>query len=545
MPDSVQTFADSAVGCRLRLYPCYGEPVPSLLVEWIEWDSGFRDRGLRIGDRITAIDGTPVAVRLAELDALKLRDQMVGGWAEPQYWAGQGASEGGTVTLDVRRRAAATGWERQTVSGTLRAARAYRDANNSALLWPEGPNNYERDGFYDGWPAWYEALQKLITEALKERWRRPSYASDYELRQLLEQAPRVDLLMQKYPGPFARTVRADFDAAVAAARGATFALSEADLAYRRADEERIAEVAAAGRAAFDTLTASTTFLPAFPAPDPIHTPHDGRVGQLVLLPDIPTQQWINDGDLSFLLAGSESQGRNAVSVDAAPAQRLFGALRRYQRLVHPRLRERYTIIGRIIPEARIVVFSGQGYWCWQVEPVAGWISESLFVDVSQEEHGVSRFAGEDGAMKQETSVPPDDASPRDVLETMIAAIKFGDLAVWKALFASWQIRDMPGGYAEVRYHVWQATDSDFESSRSNFASRLYDARVCWVDDPVVLLTGQEFAGAPRIEQVDAEIEHIGRFGEEYRAFNDVTVRRVWQLQRIDGGPWRITTLQQI
>jgi hypothetical protein len=37
-----------------------------------------------------------------------------------------------------------------------------------------------------------------------------------------------------------------------------------------------------------------------------------------------------------------------------------------------------------------------------------------------------------------------------------------------------------------------------------------------------------------------EVEHIGKFPEGYRPVTGVEVKRVWTLQRIDGGPWRIT-----
>ena len=49
----------------------------------------------------------------------------------------------------------------------------------------------------------------------------------------------------------------------------------------------------------------------------------------------------------------------------------------------------------------------------------------------------------------------------------------------------------------------------------------------------------------RIEQVRAELEHVGLFDGEYHAFNVVGVNRPWTLQRRDGGPWRISSHQGI
>jgi hypothetical protein len=89
------------------------------------------------------------------------------------------------------------------------------------------------------------------------------------------------------------------------------------------------------------------------------------------------------------------------------------------------------------------------------------------------------------------------------------------------------------------------TDDDFERSRANFSRRVWDARVAWVGEPRVITRGDEFPGASRVEEVEAEIEHIGQFDGEYRGFLDVNVHRWWTLQRIDNGPWRIATLQGI
>lgn len=539
-----EVYVDGNITARVQTYDCLTERVPSLRVEFIEWDSGFRASGLRVGDRITAVNGTPVADLLQAAVARGAREELIGGWGEPRYWGRLQAAEGTQAVLTVRRRRLREGWETVDATGTLRAGRSYRNAQNTPTLWPGGPDNYQRDGFFDAWPQWYEKLKKLITRSLCDPWRLASYTSPVELKQLLEHAPRVEMLTTKYPGPFADAVLQDFEAAVAADRGLLYSLTDEDLAYRRADEERVAEIAALGQAQFDATVGAAAIVPAFPAPHPIHTPHEERLGRTVLLADIPTRQWINDGDLSFLLAGSDAEGWYAVSVDGPPAQRLFTALRRYQRRVNPNIAERYTILGRIVPEARIVVFAGQGRWCWQVEPVAGWIGGAMFVDLTRHENGVSLFAGEEGLLKPQTAVPPDTAPPRDVLEAMIAAIKAGDLGVWQQLFATWQIRER-SGLPEVRYHVYEVRDADFELSRRSFATRLFDARVHWIDDVEVVIAGDEFPGAPRLERVQAEIEHVGRFDGEYRGFIDITLKRVWQLQRLNGGPWRISSRQQI
>lgn len=75
--------------------------------------------------------------------------------------------------------------------------------------------------------------------------------------------------------------------------------------------------------------------------------------------------------------------------------------------------------------------------------------------------------------------------------------------------------------------------------------RVYHVNV--VDEGIVhrVTTGKEFPGAPVIEEVEVEVEHIGKFPEGYRPFTSVDVKRLWKLQRVNGGPWRIVTRRAI
>lgn len=73
----------------------------------------------------------------------------------------------------------------------------------------------------------------------------------------------------------------------------------------------------------------------------------------------------------------------------------------------------------------------------------------------------------------------------------------------------------------------------------------HDVRVARVHRPCTVMSGKEFEGAPRVEQVIVEMDPIGFFDGEYRSFKDIEVHRVWTLQRVNGGPWRITSVQGI
>jgi hypothetical protein len=68
---------------------------------------------------------------------------------------------------------------------------------------------------------------------------------------------------------------------------------------------------------------------------------------------------------------------------------------------------------------------------------------------------------------------------------------------------------------------------------------VYDARVGRVSPVRVLSQGTPDGKIPKIEQVTVFIFHIGFFNGEYKAFSDLSVQRLWRLQRINGGPWRI------
>lgn len=68
-------------------------------------------------------------------------------------------------------------------------------------------------------------------------------------------------------------------------------------------------------------------------------------------------------------------------------------------------------------------------------------------------------------------------------------------------------------------------------------------RVVWVDEPVEVFGAGAFDGAPTIEQVRIEVDHLRLTddGGGARSFGAVGLRRLWDMQRLNGGPWRIAT----
>jgi hypothetical protein len=168
----------------------------------------------------------------------------------------------------------------------------------------------------------------------------------------------------------------------------------------------------------------------------------------------------------------------------------------------------------------------------------------MFIDVSLPATGDILFTGEE-QFRTPGAMPPDSASPADVMTALIAAIKHGDQPLWKSLFAVWYVAYLEDGRAILHPYEDRLQDEDWEASRRSILGKVYSAAVVWTGDPRPVLTGKEFPGAPVIEEVDVEIEHTGQFDNEYRTFNDITVNRLWRLQRRDGGPWRISSVQNL
>lgn len=536
-------FVSEELTTGLVTQPNWDESPPCLLVENLGWESGFRGSGLQPGDRIVAVDGVPI-VRPPDGSA---QSMVVGQYQETELWQKTHRRENDRVRLTVRRKQSPQGWQSLEIEGALRAKRSYRNADSRTLVWEDGPDTYERDGFNDAWSSWLEKLQKRVCNTFCQARFRVGLTTPYEYKSLLEEKPRVERMLSRYPGPFSEAVRGDFEATLERLRGRIYTLSEAELAYRKADEERAAAIAELAKqawaAALDSVKAET--IPAFPAQHPIHGQREAVVGKCVVLERLPTRQWISEAGHGWFTAGDGSQGRYFLDMESLGAFRMLRALRRYTKLVSPTIREEYTLLGRIMPKPRLVMVDGRSTWGLEIEVLAALIGDSLFVDVRQGEGQNSVFVGEEGLLKPRTELPPGDAPPQDVLTCMIDCIKAGDLSVWQQLFADWLVRNNHDGTPQVCYRMQRPADDDFERSRANFSRRVWDARPAWVGEPRVITRGDEFPGASRVEEVDAEIEHIGQFDGEYRGFLDVNVHRWWTLQRIDNGPWRIATLQGI
>src|SRR5687767_6853716 len=177
-------------------------------VRWIDWDSGFRGSGLRVGDRVLGEMGERYT---AETDR---HGRVLGAHSEGQRWDQLGLRAGDPVLLLVERDG-----QTLTLTGRLDEQRSFRDTAGKPLLGEGGPTRYAKDGFDYDWFAWYNQFQDLA-KAVLSGW---DYIMGYDTRKLREQVEpfrlRVDFLAQHYPGPFARAVSEDFVAMLAMLAG--------------------------------------------------------------------------------------------------------------------------------------------------------------------------------------------------------------------------------------------------------------------------------------------------------------------------------------
>ena len=132
---------------------------------------------------------------------------------------------------------------------------------------------------------------------------------------------------------------------------------------------------------------------------------------------------------------------------------------------------------------------------------------------------------------------------------MVAALKAGDRDTWQSLFAEWRFIGSSDGTPPLFDPDYGLRPAHFEdawqSSRRLITGEVYDARVARVERARLLHDPTEGDSIPRVESVRVILDHVGLIDGEYRTFANVNVHRVWRLQRLDGGPWKITDVQRL
>lgn len=518
--------------------PMLGGRSRAFVVTWIRWDSGFRDSGLAVGDRLLAINGK----RLEEKDFEEWRKR-TGQNQEGAYWKSQGASDGGKTMLTVSRRVRpGQGWKEVEIQGQLRLQTIYRNDKNHDCFGPDGPSQRDYDGFSEGWGPWNEAIVKDWSRLLDDGWLLTSFGSEYELKKFLEQEARVNKLGELYPGTYSKMVRSDFEQVKALLVGREYSVGPEVLEFRTRAERAKIDVAEAGKKARESFLAAhaAEILPNLPQLDPILDDRSAITGKLVQMPRATNREWISQGTTTYFIF---NQGNAWFFADAqAPSvQSILEARLRYTKDVDADVRAEFNFIARIEDIPALVVVNERGRFGLRVDPVAATIGDNAFFVEAQQ----PMYVGEEAQRGKRPAPPPDDATPEAVLNALIASVKEGDRPLYRALHSSFDICFLDNGLPRINTGILFTEGLEWEDARRKVMELVCDVRIVWTDEVEDLVKGTEFSGAPRIQQTFIEVDHLKQLPDgTFRSFMKMGLAPIWKLQRIGEGPWRIVTRNQ-
>lgn len=511
---------------------------PGFRVTWIEWDSDFRKAGLQIEDSIVEVDGKT-------LDAFLQPGRMgtaIGQPNESIQWQQAGAKPDQPVRLKVMR-----GEQTLEITGKLHPEYFYYDGKGRPALGPGGPPRLAPGEQFTQWSMWYEKLVWKMSYILDGAWDWRSINNRRELEEHDDHKERIDYLLKTYPGPFADAVKSDWTAVRESLLGKL--TDKIDLEYREIGAKRaeiVKQEAARAWTQYQKEHASET-VPAFPVDV---NKRESIVGRLVELSWITMREIVSDLGKSYAVAGSFSDGFYIAPLSNPDIYGFYETMHRYKTQINPRLGERYQYVGRVLDEPRMISFQGRPITGLLIKVVAARAGqEELFVDLAKPgPDGKFEFAGEKAVSQLNTIAPGDDASPKEVVEAMIRAVKFADEKLWRSLFATWQVVVLGSGRAvyDPSYTPGHtALLTAWEYSRKYITSEVYDARTSRVGPVRKLLNKDESKGLPDADEVYVFVDHYGLFGKEFRSFANMSVNRRWTLQRLNNGPWRIINVEHL
>jgi hypothetical protein len=367
----------------------------------------------------------------------------------------------------------------------------------------------------------------------------------------LEQKPRVDALVSRWPGPFAEVLAADFAAATTCLEGRTYEVTAADLAYRDLGPARAAEIRAAAKLARDTFLAAhaAETIPPFPTADASSVDAREKVaGKIVVLPPFRRGgQWV-EGRRNWMVAGDDRQGHYFVDVRSEPMERMFEAEWRYMKLIEPKSKNVYEVIGRIGADPKMVVREGRavtglGRRAARGDRERGGALRRPHAPATETS---SLYAGEPVAPP--LVAPSPELSPAALMELFFDALQRGDRETWQACFATWELRV----YASSR-PVYAAQSPPFvpahgarvgARARGGARRGLRRARG----------RGERGRGGVDAGPLPRRALRSSRWWSRSITSASSTAstgpsptgktHRLWPLQRRDGGPWRIAVTDQ-
>ncbi|MEO8061930.1 MAG: hypothetical protein ABI821_04190 [Pseudomonadota bacterium] len=508
-------------------------------VSWIHWDSGFRDSGLAVEDRIVALNGAPLTLPDEPQARRNARDEVIGGLREAALFAEMGLKDGSPLTLTIlRRNVPGRGWAKLDFTGWVRAERLYFTAAEKSAIAPGGPERLGRNDAGDSWMTWLERRVFEWECILDGRWL-GKFDSRRLLAEHLELKPRIDAALAEYPGDFSKRLAEDWQRVADSLRGRAVTLPADALVFRDQSERIEKEIATAGDAAWDACLASNKAVDELPKVDLIRDDRAPIVGRVISLPGRSWRESVKDGDRSIFTA-SHSDYYCYIAADQ-PAMRAFWQMQfDYQARVEPAIQEKYDIIGRVAADTRLVVTERNGAKIGlNIEVLAVRVPGQFFADVTG---AAKSFTGAELATARGAPPPPDDASPSDVMRAYVQATKSGDEKLWLAMYADWLA--MGGDEEPPLYRAFDPFKNymtDYTRARNLLLHKVSHVEPVWESEPRVVIRSDAFDGAPKVEQVNVIMDHIGPFEDGDHVFCSNETARLWQLQRRDGGPWRISS----
>jgi len=506
-------------------------------VSWINWDSGFRDSGLRIEDRVVGMNGVPMTLPEEPRARRIARDRIVGGLLEAPIFAEAGLKDGSPLKLTVlRRNVPGRGWTTLDITGAVRAERSYYDAEGRTAIGPGGPWKLANDSTGNSWSGWYDRRVFDWERILDGRWF-GTLSNRNLLTTHLEDKAQVEEAAKAFPGPFTKRLKEDFELVAESLRGRAAPLPADALAFREESDKIEQEIAAAGDKAWTACLAAHDAVDDLPTLDLVRNDRTPIVGNVIALEGVSWRNAVTDGDRSILTTDHSGYGC-FVAADQPAMRTFFQRQAQYQASVEPRTPEMYDLVGRIGPDTRLVITDRGAVIGLDIDVIAVRVPGHFFTDVANAREA---FAGAALASSRRIAMPPDSASPSDVMRSYIAAVKAGDEDGWLAHYCQWTAMGGDGMPLYRPFDPYSNYMQDYTRARDLMLHKVCHAEPVWESDPRAILRGDEFDGAPRVDEVTVLLDHIGRFDEGDRVFCTVELHRVWTLQRTDGGPWRIAS----
>jgi len=562
----------------------YRKPI-SVRVTWIGWDSSFRSSPLRISDRIVGVASSYLSGGVHRFDETTLRNGLYpGGHAESTFWRRAEAMEGEAFELIVLRDGVEV-----AVPGVLVPDRIHLTPSNRRALGDNGPDQMSTSGLPGKpWMIWYEEFYKKASFVLDDAWNKNSgFDNRAELAAWVEgNEARVRFLADKHPGKFATSVAADYEAVRKDLEGAKVTVTAASQEWRKlgAQSVRLAKTTGLARAAAIREEGSASWARTFPAPHPITSNLARWAGKSIELPPITERDSTTDLGRTYFVLGSEADGWWIVPGNTPVMDRFFDTYFQFKSVYSAELTLRLHCYARVTTEAKLVQHQGRAIMALLVEPFAAYVGDrsddlasdapapGYFIDLRQAPSipvpGTDRlrvaFAGEESLPRPDLGSATADATPGQVVTTLIRAIQHGRQDLWSSLLADWDFYEQdpyPPVFLPQRVYTPTALRREWDRARgllTNSQDQLpdvVDARVSREFAPVRIFPGDPARGVPPIDEARVYVDHVvrvtpdsspGAYDGEFRVFTSMHVKRVWRLQRLGPtAPWKVAELQAL